>query len=256
MQDMNFGDFCEIHEITMTAQSRSARTDRVADNWDETAFHFWVELKIKDRPLWSGFYSVGAGHPTFWASTGAPVPADAPANIRNKAYRAKCAYQNMDQKPTTLTRGFNVFDQRPLDEIKEAYAACAPIDVADVFQSLVMDCGDADESFNDWAEGLGYNPDSRKAFETYQACQDIARQLRSSLGLDLFAEALKLDECAKSLDDWETELRAEWAEDMLPNLEPYADDEIALNEEWNNWTDAMASEGVMPQWVADRVERS
>lgn len=37
---------------------------------------------------------------------------------------------------------------------------------------------DADEIFDDWCSNFGYDPDSRKALETYLKCQSVAKDLR------------------------------------------------------------------------------
>jgi hypothetical protein len=41
-----------------------------------------------------------------------------------------------------------------------------------------MDADTADSTFQDWADELGYDSDSIKALSTYQACCEIAQQLR------------------------------------------------------------------------------
>lgn len=48
---------------------------------------------------------------------------------------------------------------------------------ASVLYSLVMDASANDQSFNDWCSNFGYDTDSMKAFNTYQACCNISKQL-------------------------------------------------------------------------------
>jgi len=57
------------------------------------------------------------------------------------------------------------------------------IDVCDVFYSLVLD-SDAIEytTFEDWADNLGYEQDSRSAEATYRQCLEIALKLRAAIG--------------------------------------------------------------------------
>lgn len=56
-------------------------------------------------------------------------------------------------------------------------------DSLDVIASLVMDSSVLDEStFEDWADSLGYDVDSRKAESIYRACIEIALQLRNGIG--------------------------------------------------------------------------
>ncbi|AEY69524.1 hypothetical protein AH2_00013 [Burkholderia phage vB_BceS_AH2] len=53
-------------------------------------------------------------------------------------------------------------------------------EAADVFNSLLMDTSDIDgEAFEDWAENLGYDPDSRKAERIFKACQETALHLQT-----------------------------------------------------------------------------
>lgn len=52
-------------------------------------------------------------------------------------------------------------------------------DAASVIYSLLMDSDVLDySSFEEWADSLGYDPDSREAEKTYNACVKIALQFR------------------------------------------------------------------------------
>lgn len=53
-----------------------------------------------------------------------------------------------------------------------------PPDAADVVHCLLMDASGTDETFEDWAGNLGYDPDSRKAEGIFKACRDVAAALR------------------------------------------------------------------------------
>lgn len=56
-------------------------------------------------------------------------------------------------------------------------------DATDVIYSLVMDASVLDAGgFEDWATEYGYDTDSRAALATYQACLEIALQLRAGIG--------------------------------------------------------------------------
>lgn len=50
--------------------------------------------------------------------------------------------------------------------------------VADVLYSLFSDASAADENFSVWCDTYGYSDDSIKALHIYQACTDIAQNLR------------------------------------------------------------------------------
>ena len=50
----------------------------------------------------------------------------------------------------------------------------------------MMDSGTCDQSFDDWCDNLGFDTDSRKALDTYLACQEQASKFRRTFpGVDL-----------------------------------------------------------------------
>lgn len=53
-----------------------------------------------------------------------------------------------------------------------------PPDAADVVHCLLMDASGTDETFEEWAGNLGYDPDSRKAEGIFKACRETAAALR------------------------------------------------------------------------------
>lgn len=62
-------------------------------------------------------------------------------------------------------------------------AFCKPIapHVAGLLHSLILDGSACNESFADWCSNFGYDTDSRKAFATYEACQQGIDKLRRIL---------------------------------------------------------------------------
>lgn len=50
-------------------------------------------------------------------------------------------------------------------------------DIAGVLHSLISDSGAVDTCFIDWAENLGYDSDSIKAFKIYTACCENAKKM-------------------------------------------------------------------------------
>lgn len=59
-----------------------------------------------------------------------------------------------------------------------------PPDAADVVHCLLMDASGTDETFEDWAGNLGYDPDSRKAEAAFNACRETAAALRRTFDRD------------------------------------------------------------------------
>lgn len=68
-----------------------------------------------------------------------------------------------------------------------------PPSLDDVLHSLVLDASACDQSFDDWCGEYGYDTDSRKALETYLACQDNATKLRKA-GVNIAAERERLQD--------------------------------------------------------------
>lgn len=62
-----------------------------------------------------------------------------------------------------------------------------PPSVIDVLASLVSDASGADEAFEDWADSLGFDTDSRSAEKTHRECQRIRAELIACFGADGFA---------------------------------------------------------------------
>jgi hypothetical protein len=53
---------------------------------------------------------------------------------------------------------------------------------ADTLDSLKSDASSAAEDFESWADEYGYDPDSRKAHATWEACRKVRRDLIAFLG--------------------------------------------------------------------------
>ena len=67
----------------------------------------------------------------------------------------------------TFTRGSRSFSV----EFSQGSAHRGHPDLTDVLQGLLMDTSDVDQDFNDWAESLGYDTDSRRAERAFNACK-------------------------------------------------------------------------------------
>lgn len=51
-----------------------------------------------------------------------------------------------------------------------------------VLESLALDVSTGDQTFGDWCADLGYDEDSRRALDSYLACQQVTTGLRALLG--------------------------------------------------------------------------
>jgi len=118
-----------------------------SDDWHETAQKFIFTIKGKTFE-----YYTGIGHRECAVSW---------SRERDEYKRLKHA---------------NLTDHGLKEFIKLSRATMPSLD--DLFYSLVMDSSAADQTFSDWCSDFGYDTDSRKALQTYEACQESAVKLR------------------------------------------------------------------------------
>jgi len=71
-----------------------------------------------------------------------------------------------------------------------------PPEITEVLNCLQLDAAILDQAsdFEDWAAGLGYDPDSRAAERIYSGCIEQTTRFKEFLGDDLFNDFLMLDE--------------------------------------------------------------
>jgi hypothetical protein len=66
-------------------------------------------------------------------------------------------------------------------------------EISDVVGSIILDSSASNYSFEEWAEEYSYNPDSRKAKEIYNACNEQADKFSKLINddeiFDLYMEA-------------------------------------------------------------------
>lgn len=68
---------------------------------------------------------------------------------------------------------------------------------SEVLECLATDASGVDEDFKDWAENLGYSPNSRRAERIYRTCAKQTKRLQRFLGDDLFKTLLYAEETAE-----------------------------------------------------------
>jgi len=150
------------HEITINAVP-AIENPHLRDGG---GVHFQVLVKRSGRRVLSTFYSAGAGIVEQWART------EAPAHIRRKA-----------RKP----RG-SADHREALAIATKAYRPTA----VDVVGCLLLESDAIDCSFEEWADALGYDSDSRSAERIYRICREHALELRGALGSDAFDRAREM----------------------------------------------------------------
>jgi hypothetical protein len=101
-------------------------------------------------------------------------------------YSAKCvrlanAKKNDDWRETAdhwnITIGGEVFDYYTGIGHRKGGKPFRP-SLSSVLYSLVLDSSACDQSFDSWCSDFDYDTDSRKALETYLACQESVNKLR------------------------------------------------------------------------------
>jgi hypothetical protein len=82
----------------------------------------------------------------------------------------------------------NVHTPQELARWNEKHARPVAPHAADVLYSIILDSSAVGQSFRSWCSEYGYDTDSRKAEETYRACQRNADKLARVMGHALIAE--------------------------------------------------------------------
>lgn len=173
---MTFDDFVREYGIEMEA---TPATSNERGEWPEGTAHWTCKLSCKDRDMIVPF-SMGAGL-RHWTQKGIRMLRrydDKRGRIGGRA-----------EKPFGVVKGY-------LDEAwKEGTAPDEPT-TEDVLSCLAMDAQTADNSrsFEDWAEELGLDPDSRSAERTYIAVCKHASDLAKLVGEWAYAELLDCEE--------------------------------------------------------------
>lgn len=128
-----------------------------SDDWRETS-HEWI-VTINDQ---SFSYYTGLGH-------------------REAQTFTKVEFDRLKYK--------NLTDAGVQELLKISKPTPPKLD--DVLHSLVMDADACEMSFDEWCDNFGSSTDSRKALETYLACQENTGKLRKA-GIDISAERERL----------------------------------------------------------------
>lgn len=148
------------------------------DKWQ--CIRYLVELTYKDKEVITTDYSLGIGH------------------VNLKQARPDSLTWNVTEQERSMLYAWqhNPHAQFKNKELQASVAAklakyqkVAP-QLDDVIYSLVRD-GDAffnAQTFEQWADEFGYDADSRKAEQTYKACDCIGRKLAGSVPASVLNE--------------------------------------------------------------------
>lgn len=146
-------------EIKFTAVLIRNPKKAKSDEWHDIA-HEWV-VTINDQAF---SYFTGLGHREFM---GLPSDRTEYAALKNA----------------------NLTELGLINLLRMSKATPPKLD--DVLHSLGMDAEACEQSFEEWCSNMGGDTDSRKALETYLACQGAAAKLRKA-GIDIAAQRERL----------------------------------------------------------------
>lgn len=175
-------------EFVPFSQSRNKAEKHRSLNWR-------VTLKRNGRDVITTDYSAGAAHcPSYNAKV--PHNWNRPARMwQGMVCEWEC--ENGFKAAFSGLGSFGEFsaarERRKIgDEFRNARVPIMP-EAADVVWSLVLDADVLNyRGFSDWAGNFGYDDDSIKAKSLYDACMEIALQLRGAIGeagMEKLAEA-------------------------------------------------------------------
>jgi hypothetical protein len=103
-------------------------------------------------------------------------------------YSAGCAHSPEYKKGSRVTAAVVAECETGIRYGDRLGTPVPPPDAADVVHCLLTDASGTDETFEEWAGNLGYDPDSRKAEGIFKACRDVAAALRRTFDRDELAE--------------------------------------------------------------------
>ena len=147
------------------SQSRNRDAEHFTLNWR-------CELKQNDRPIHGFNYSAGVGY----------IPGDIRHDRVNKIAGDKIVGAICESG--RYERHSRHGESPSWVGVKPWTGVLMP-EMTDVLYSLLMDSDVLDySSFDDWAECLGFDTDSRKAYSIYEECMKTAFALRSAFGED------------------------------------------------------------------------
>ena len=135
------------------SKSRNRDEQHLSINWVCT-------LSRKGKKIWSGDYSQGIGH--------APKSKDVGS------------YERSQFEHEIAEAGFCREKGEPYGGRSGKFLKATPPSTCDVLHSLLMDATAFEQTFEDWCSDFGYDTDSRKAEQTYQACVAEGRALASA----------------------------------------------------------------------------
>lgn len=151
-------------------------------NDDKGAQHRQCVIEHKSGPLALSSivvtYSAGSAIPLQWIERASKGTG---AKYRNASGLSGLCFQ---YREALRMDGPNWTRKIMFQDLLERIRAAWNPDLFDVLSSCLSDCPDPAETFEDWANSLGYDTDSRKAESIFRECQQHGKEMRLLFGAD------------------------------------------------------------------------
>ena len=162
--------FISDHGLTMTAEPVDANPNIPDADVNPKASHFTVTIKGRGGALMT-FYSVGSGTVDSWIG-----------NPERKRVNHKGWFHGAGMFDSLRNREDFRRNERTLwsDEFRQMMAPLYRPELTDVLDCLASDASTVEyvRNFEDWADELGYDSDSRHAEQIYNTIERQAKELR------------------------------------------------------------------------------
>lgn len=178
-------DFAEKLGISLTFERIDSNP--VMDRSDEM-FNWRVTL-ICDERSESFNFSTGAGHIQAKPKNKWFPSSYYPIGQLKKASETSVYYNFKEKRFQPNFRGCSAYDIELYAKVFEA----KPPSIDDVLGCLALDASVLDDTFANWCSNFGYDPDSRKAFNIWNACMDNTLRFKNLIGADNLEALRKIE---------------------------------------------------------------
>jgi hypothetical protein len=162
-------DFIARHRVKLEATPVPENPYSSGDEWSKNAFHFHCLLTNAYGRVFTTYYSVGS---------------DIVENYLNKKNTAfRIAVKGLSKKCIAYDDALREYSHKYKPDLK-SILECLALDSRNVADGMY---------FEDWADNLGYDTDSRSAEKVYNNCREQHRDLSKFFGKS-FNEFLQIEE--------------------------------------------------------------
>ncbi len=162
----NFKLFAENHGITLECWEFKYHGD---DEWKKDSFAWGIKLTNKADKVYKSQFYKGKGHIGFKRKDG---------SWRNLTEEEEIRHRHHEYD-------YSIYKPRPIPPTAEEFLECVQCSCQSISQY---------HCFPDWADDLGYNPDSIKHKAIYEECCKEYSELEKFLGCTAMKEFISITE--------------------------------------------------------------